>query len=466
MHKFKSSVTAFVVLLVLFSVTAAVWPGTGFGQDPSPNGATQLNCDERPCDAVARGRAAFNDRRLQQLGGNGRACSDCHLPSDSFQLSPAAARVRFDALQAARSHNPNADDPLFRPVDADDFRVNGENASDFSNLIENGLIRVSMPLPANVRLIDPITGQPTDETEVDLWRAVMPVFNVAITGPDGVAPMWPPGAPRVPIMGIEPNGPNRQGGYQHDARFGSLQEQARGALLAHAQVAVEPPERMLDDLAAFQQTLFSSPAVEVLAQAIRTGSTTFPDPDPELNELEQQGKVIFNRSCAQCHGGVLHPSGSTPDATLPGIRTIVRYHTILTACPRPAGDGFVPCPTRLARNARTYRITLADGTFQFVTTSDPGRMLLTGQPADIGAMDVTQLRGIGRTAPYFHNNSAATLEDVLDHYDAFFARVARVARLNPPPNLPPIISSNGVDLDRGFIRPEERAALLAYLRKL
>jgi cytochrome c peroxidase len=466
MHKFKGSVVAFFGLLILVSVTAAVWPRTSFGQDPSPNGATQLNCGDTPCDAVARGRFAFHDRHLQQLGGNGRACSDCHLPSDGFQLSPASAQARFAALQAARAHNPHADDPLFRPVDADDFRVNGEAASDFSNLIENGLIRVSMPLPPNVRLIDPATGQPTDETSVDLWRAVMPVTNVAITGPDGVAPVWPPGAPRVPLMGIDPNGPNRQGGYQHDARFATLQEQARGALFAHAQVTAEPPGRMLDDLAAFQQTLFSSPGVELLAQAIRTGSTTFPDPDPELNELEQQGKVVFNRSCAQCHGGTLHPSGSTPDATLAGIRTIVRYHTILTACPRPAEDGFAPCPPRLARNARTYRITLADGTFQFITTSDPGRMLLTGQPADIGAMDITQLRGVGKTAPYFHNNSAATLEEVLDHYDAFFARVARVARLNPPPNLPPIISSNGLVIDRGLIRPEERAALLAYLRRL
>jgi hypothetical protein len=321
-----------------------------------------------------------------------------------------------------------------------------------------------MPLPANVRLIDRVTGQPTDETSVDLWRAVMPVLNVAITGPDDVAPIWPPGTPRVPIMGIEPNGPNRQGGYQHDARFGTLQEQARGALIAHAQVALEPPVPMLDDLAAFQQTLFSSPGVELLAQVIRSGSTMFPDPDPELNELEQQGKAVFNRSCAQCHGGALHPSGSTPDATLSGIRTIVRYHTVQTPCPRPAGDGFAPCPPRLARNARTYRVTLADGTFQFVTTSDPGRMLLTGQLADIGVFDVTQLRGISRTAPYFHNNSAATLEEVLDHYDAFFRRVAR---LSPgPPNFPPIISSNGIVVDRGFVAPEERAALLAYLRKL
>ena len=145
------------------------------------------------------------------------------------------------------------------------------------------------------------------------------------------------------------------------------------------------------------------------------------------------------------------------------MRPIVRYHNIQTACPRPATDGIAPCPQRLARNARAYRITRADGTFQFVTTSDPGRLLLTGQPADLGVMDVTQLRGISKTAPYFHNNSAATLEEVIDHYIALFARAAR---LNPPPNLPPILSSNGLVIDRGFITEDERPALLAYLRKL
>ena len=89
-------------------------------------------------------------------------------------------------------------------------------------------------------------------------------------------------------------------------------------------------------------------------------------------------------------------------------------------------------------------------------------MLLTGLPADLGVMDVTQLRGIGRTAPYFHNNSAATLDEVLDHYDAFFRNVAR--RL-PPPNQPPILSSNGW-WSIAALTADERAALLAYLRKL
>ncbi|MGZ8851940.1 MAG: hypothetical protein ACXW2X_00990 [Thermoanaerobaculia bacterium] len=460
MNKVRTAITSFLCSLTLFGALAAVAPRTALG-DEGEKGDKKLNCDDKPCEAVARGREAFNDRNLKKLGGNGRSCADCHMPKESFQLSPAAAQARFAELQARRAHHAHADDPLFRAVDADDFREHGEGANDFSNLLENGLVRVTMPLPANVRLVDPITHEPTNDMSVDLWRAVMPVFNVAITGPDAVAPIWPPGAPRVPIMGQEPNGPNRQGGYQHDARFGTLQEQARGALFAHAQVLSEPPTRMLDDLAAFQKTLFSSRGVEVLAKAILSGSTTFPDPDPKLSDLEQQGKVVFTRACAQCHGGTLHPGTSTAETNF--VRPIVRYHNIQTACPHPVTDEYAPCPQRLARNARTYRITLANGAFQFVTTSDPGRLLLTGQPADLFVMDVTQLRGIRRTAPYFHNNSAATLEEVLDHYDAFFRRVARV---NPPPNLPPLLSSDGLVVDRGFVTPEERQALLAYLRRL
>src|SRR6266545_7059534 len=84
--------------------------------------------------SVNHGRRSFNDRKLGGLHSNGRACADCHMASDNFQLSPASASARFAALQACRTKHPEADDPLFRPIDADDFRVNGANASDFSNL--------------------------------------------------------------------------------------------------------------------------------------------------------------------------------------------------------------------------------------------------------------------------------------------------------------------------------------------
>ena len=47
---------------------------------------------QTPVDTTfCRGKANFNDRTLAGLGGNGRACVDCHMESESFQLSPASA---------------------------------------------------------------------------------------------------------------------------------------------------------------------------------------------------------------------------------------------------------------------------------------------------------------------------------------------------------------------------------------
>jgi cytochrome c peroxidase len=82
---------------------------------------------------------------------------------------------------------------------------------------------------------------------------------------------------------------------------------------------------------------------------------------------------------------------------------------------------------------------------------------------DWNKLDVPQLRGISRTAPYFHNNSAGTLEDVIDHYMAFFTQL----RVSTPPGAPPPppTTTDGMHFDRAPL-PEERAALLAYLRKL
>ena len=54
--------------------------------------------------AVTRGRAAFHQRDLGKLGGNGRSCADCHMPFQGFQLSPAAAKSRYDFLQWLRQY--------------------------------------------------------------------------------------------------------------------------------------------------------------------------------------------------------------------------------------------------------------------------------------------------------------------------------------------------------------------------
>src|SRR5688500_5203689 len=263
-----------------------------------------------------------------------RTCADCHRPSDQFQLSPAGAESRFQLLQKRRKWNPWADDPLFRPVDADDFRVNGSKARDFRNLRENGLVRVGFTLPANFRLIDPATNLPSAETTVDVWRTVPTVNDTKLTGPDGMNP-WA-------------RGPNPSGGYQLDGRFADLQEQALGALLDHAQIQAPPPQRMLDDLAAFQRTLLTNPRVRSLSDAVSADVSPLPEPDPVLSGLEEAGKVVFARSCGHCHGGPGQSTTQTP---------VVRYHDIATQCPRPldpvspARFAFKPCPERLARNA-------------------------------------------------------------------------------------------------------------------
>jgi cytochrome c peroxidase len=441
--------TAAVLSLLLLSRAEAAPPAAA--ADAAPPAASGPTCLGESCQAVARGFVAFFDRTPHGLGGNGRSCGDCHMVTDHFQLSPAQAEARFQALQARRARRPSADDPLFRPIDADDFRTNGAAASDYSNLRENGLVRVTFPLPPAIKLIDPATGAASGETSVDVWRMVPSVDDVRLTGASGANPWF--------------RDPNRTGGYQLDARVGTLQEQAAGAFAAHAQTQGTPSPRLLDDLAAFQRVLFSSAGVRRMAEAMRRGAPV-PDPDPPLTETEAQGKAVFARSCAQCHGGL-----TTTNSPL----GIVRFHDIASQCPRPVDAAptarfvFKPCPPRLMRNVRQYEVKAWTGATLRLRSSDPGRALLTGYVGgpppqdDWNKFDVPNLHGIARTAPYFHNNSADTLEEVLDHYDAFFKRVP--TNVAPGLPLPPVISSDGKTIDLPFT-PEERDALLAYLKKL
>ena len=478
----RSSMKHSAILIIAATIGTAL-SSCGGSQDDSAAVADECtSAANAPVDsAFCRGKANFNDRTLAGLSGNGRACSDCHMDAENFQLTPAAAQARF-----AKMTSTGVDDPLFRAIDADDFRVNGVAAHDFTNLTQLGLVRITLPLPTNVKLLDcgatvpcPASARPTSETVADVWRSTPSIFDVNITGPDGVDP-------------TSPRGPNRSGGYQRDGRIDTLQNQALSALRNHAGIAVDPPASFLDDLAAFQKTQFSSPSVKALSDAMAAGTNPLPDPDPVLNALEASGKTVFNRSCAQCHGNQGgHPSGSTPlQQGPPGTATsMTRYHNISSACPRPVDNvnparfSFAACSPSQMKNVRTYQITNSgappSGTacggaapqlpcITRVTTSDPGRMLLTGYPlaggkGDIQAMDTPSLRGISRTAPYFVNNTALSLEEMLEHYKQFFKLVqtqnAAAPLLTTQPGVtPPVI-------DRPFTDAEV-PALLAYLSKL
>ena len=56
-----------------------------------------------------------------------------------------------------------------------------------------------------------------------------------------------------------------------------------------------------------------------------------------------------------------------------------------------------------------------------ISTTDPGRALVTGKWADIGKVKGPILRGLAARAPYFHNGSAASLQRVIDFYNIRFA---------------------------------------------
>ena len=63
-----------------------------------------------------------------------------------------------------------------------------------------------------------------------------------------------------------------------------------------------------------------------------------------------------------------------------------------------------------------FQVTCTDGG-RVVYTQDPGRALVSGKCADVGAIVVQQLRGLAARAPYFANGSAGTLREVVDYYD-------------------------------------------------
>jgi len=362
--------------------------------------------------------------------GNGRSCATCHRPEDNLGLTPETVEARYQALQARRRRDPNADDPLFRSIDADDFN------QDFTTLRTKALVRVTLTLPDNVKLADDPSA-----TTVAVWRAVPTSINTRVTAP-----------------------------YQYDGRLGSLENQALSALRGHFEITSDPKPKALSQIAAFQRTLFSSKGVWELAMALEAGAAV-PDPDPPLNDLEKQGKATFTQFCASCHGG--------PTLT---VNTDARFLPVPARGPAPGAQAFVNISVQTPRPpspffeglrsaglpTRTYIVTLPNGAKQTVVTSDPGRGLITGDIREFGRFDVPTLFGVSKTAPYFHDNSAATLEQVIDHYQALF-KFLKFSDESQGLFAPAGPNGQGCNQgDCGFspIPEPQIPGLLAYLRKI
>ncbi|WP_119287695.1 cytochrome-c peroxidase [Azohydromonas sediminis] len=124
-----------------------------------------------------------------------------------------------------------------------------------------------------------------------------------------------------------------------------------------------------------------------------------------LTPLEQRGFELFTGAarCAACH------HVGERDAPF----TDHRYHA--------TGVGFVPGPARLvvplAPGVQTVLEAGALTPFADPRPPDLGRFEVTLDPADRHAFRTPSLRNVARTAPYMHDGSLATLDDVVDFYD-------------------------------------------------
>ena len=67
-----------------------------------------------------------------------------------------------------------------------------------------------------------------------------------------------------------------------------------------------------------------------------------------------------------------------------------------------------------------FTLECNDGRTPPFVVTDPGRALITGNCADIGKVKGPILRGLAARAPYFHNGSARTLEEVVNFYNLRF----------------------------------------------
>lgn len=154
-----------------------------------------------------------------------------------------------------------------------------------------------------------------------------------------------------------------------------------------------------------------------------------------LSAAAQRGMALFNgeqMECFHCHGG-FNFTQSTDHASLSFIEK--PFHN--TGLFNIGGTGAFP----------------ADNT---------GILDITGNPADMGKFRAPTLRNIAVTAPYMHDGSLATLDEVLDFYAAGGRNIesgpqAGDGRISP-------FKSAFV---RGFaLSAQDRADLLAFLTAL
>jgi cytochrome c peroxidase len=173
-----------------------------------------------------------------------------------------------------------------------------------------------------------------------------------------------------------------------DGRASSLEEQARGPITSSGEMNLADETELARRLEAkphyqqeFQAIFGSKPSLDNVARAIASYERTLISSNSRfdryvlgdkkaLTPQEKNGLVLFiaKARCSQCHSG-----------------------------PNFSDNKF-------------YNVGVSEA-------SDLGRYAITKDPADLGAFKTPGLRNVVGHAPYMHDGSHATLEDVVEYYD-------------------------------------------------
>ncbi len=431
------------------------------GVQQEPPDIPRFEIDGDPFGAVATfqpGGATFtfNNAFFQNLGTNGRTCFSCHQPQTGWSVSAASVAARF-----ARS---GGTDPIFRLVDGatcptDDVSTLAAKRRAYSLLIDKGLIRIGLPMPKNPEFVvthvdDPygcntssVTGLANAANPVfSVYRRPLPSTNLGFLSK--VAIMW-------------------------DGREPSLESQATDATLGHAQADRAPSAAQIADIVAFESGIYTAQEMDARAGSLHDGGATggavalslqnfyvgINDPlgnnpnqaafDPNIFDLYKpwlgsrgygdevgkrlsiaRGEEVFNTTPINITG----VTGLNDLLKMPSISGFcgtchdtpnVGDHSVKLPLDIGIPDAGAKAPPALDTSGLpvfTLKCTSSTSPLsgQTFKVTDPGKALITGKCTDIGRIKGPVLRGLAARAPYFHNGSAATLQDVVNFYDQRF----------------------------------------------
>lgn len=445
-------------LISLVLVAAPLTPGQSLlNLQTFPNRSGLLatyNSDDQPIDQTG----PF----FQSLGKNGRTCNSCHQPAQGWSIAPDEVRARFD-LSAGT-------DPLFRPVDGANCNVNIDTSTvahrrkAYSLLIERGLIRVEMTVPQNAEFNVLSVQNPYgcgDTTALSMYRRPLPTTNLRALS----TLMWD-GRESSPQTGTQKiNYDTNPADLRAD-----LAHQVMSAVTIHAE-GDAPSAEQEAAIVEFQLKLATAQVYDYRAGWLNEGGASggpgnlstaglpsffigindplggnphglpfdssamqlfgawgnLVSPWTASREEEEQrksiarGEVLFNTKPISITG----VGGLNDDLNLPSIAG-----TCTTCHDTPnIGNHSVSLALNIGVSDNTSSLDLSylpaitlqnKTTGEIKTTTDPGRALVTGLWKDVGRLKGPILRGLASRAPYFHNGSARSLQDLMEFYNTRF----------------------------------------------